>query len=157
MQPRGPRDGQLPCPVVVRLELASFDVAGVRFNVGVPLLGKVVKREDRRNWTDWHAGAAVDALDRINEELVDLLEPRAAVLVLCVFLRINAVHWTGIHTGRIFSPDTGLCNDIRHYPNAPFCRISGVGPAYLLHVLRRSRSLLERPPVPDSTFACIAR
>ena len=53
----------LRCPVFVRLELASFDVAGVLLNVGVPLLGKVIQREDRRNWADWYAGAAVDALE----------------------------------------------------------------------------------------------
>src|SRR5882762_3205994 len=48
------------------------------------LLGKIVDCEDRRNWADWYAGAAVYALDRVNEELVDLFEPRAAVFVLCV-------------------------------------------------------------------------
>ena len=35
----------LRCPVFVRLELASFDVAGVLLNVGVPLLGKVIQRK----------------------------------------------------------------------------------------------------------------
>jgi hypothetical protein len=29
-----------------RLELASFDVAGILLDVGMPPLGKVVKRED---------------------------------------------------------------------------------------------------------------
>src|SRR4030095_1000979 len=90
---------------LVRLELASFDVARVLLNVGVPLLGKVIQRKDRRNWADWYAGAAVDALDRGNEQLVNLLEPWAAVFVLGVLFRMDAVHWAGIHTGRILSPD----------------------------------------------------
>ena len=67
-------DGLL-CLVFVRLELASFDVAGVLLNVGVPLLGKVIQREDRQNWADWYAGSAVDALDRVNEDLVNLFDP----------------------------------------------------------------------------------
>src|SRR4029077_1706366 len=98
----GPFISSLRRLVSVGVELACFDVAGVLLNVGVPLLGKVVESEDRRNRADWHTGAAVDALDRVDEELVDLFEPRAAVLVLCVLLRMDAVHWTGIHTGRIF-------------------------------------------------------
>jgi hypothetical protein len=61
--------------VFVRLELASFDVVGVLLDIGVPLLGKVVQREDRRKWTDWYAGAAVDALDRVNEELSTCSNP----------------------------------------------------------------------------------
>src|SRR4029450_9183011 len=101
-------------PVFVRLELASFDVAGVLLNVGVPLLGKVIQREDRRNWADWYAGAAVDALDRVNEQLVNLFEPRAAVFVLGVLFRMDAAHWAGIHPRRILSPDTGFCDYERH-------------------------------------------
>jgi hypothetical protein len=104
----------LRCLVFVRLELASFDVAGVLLNVGVPLLGKVIQREDRQNWADWYAGSAVDALDRVNEELVNLFEPRAAVFVVCVLFRMDAVHWTGIHTCRILSPDTGFRDYERH-------------------------------------------
>src|SRR6266852_4275161 len=40
---------------------------------------------------------------------------------------------------------------------APFHSISHDGPMYFLHVLRRSRSLLEHLPIPDSAFARIAR
>src|SRR6476646_11550909 len=106
-------DGLL-CLVFVRLELASFDVAGVLLNVGVPLLGKVIQREDRQIWADWYAGSAVDALDRVNEELVNLFEPRAAIFVMCVLFRMDAVHRAGIYTGRILSYDTGFCNYVRH-------------------------------------------
>src|SRR5215471_13278829 len=98
----------------VLLELAAFNVVGVFLNVRVPLLGKVIEREDRRNRADWHARAAVDALHRVNEELVNLFESRAAVVVPCVLFRMNAVHWARIHTGRILGPDTGLRNYICH-------------------------------------------
>ena len=144
----------LRLPVSFRLELASFDVAGVLLNVGVPLLGKVILREDRRNWADWYASATVDALDRVNEELVNLFEPRAAVVVVCVLFRMDAVHRAGIHTGRILSPDTGFCDYVRH------CAIllsRSNGPTYFLLVLDRSRSLLKHLSVPGSALACVAR
>src|SRR4030095_11749002 len=130
----------LRCPVFFRLELASFDVAGVLLNVGVPLLRKVIQREDRRNWADWYAGAAVDALDRVNEQLVNLFEPRAAVFVLCVLFRMDAVHWAGIHTGRILSPDKGsaIMNATVQSSLPPANRLT-----YSLLVLSRSRSLLK--------------
>jgi hypothetical protein len=143
--------------VSIGLEFASFNVAGVLLNVGVPLFRKVVESEDRRNRANWHTGAAVDALDRVNEELVDLFETGAAVFVLCALLRMDAVYWTGIHAGRIFSPDTGFCNDIRHNSNTPFCRVSRIGAQHSSRVLRRPRSLLEHLAIPDSAFACIAR
>jgi hypothetical protein len=63
--------------VLVRLELASFDVAGVLLNIGVPFLGKVIQRENRRNRANWYACATVDALDGVNKELVNLFETRA--------------------------------------------------------------------------------
>src|SRR5262249_16538161 len=99
----------LRSPKFVRLELACFDVAGIFLNVAMPLFGKVVQREDRRNWADRHTGAAVDTLDRVNEELVNRFKAWATVFVLEVLLRMDAVHGAGIHAGRIFSPDTGFC------------------------------------------------
>src|SRR5215469_17150562 len=93
----------LRSPVFFRVELASFDVVGVLLNVRVPLLGKIVQSKDRRNGADRDARATIDALDRVNEELVDLFKPRPAVVVLCVLLRMDAVHRAGIHTRRIFN------------------------------------------------------
>src|SRR5215813_6147207 len=124
--------------VFFRLELAAFDVIGVLLNVGVPFLGKVIQREDRRNWADWHARAAVNALDRVNEELVNLFEPRTTVVVLCVLFRMDAVHWACIHTSRILCPDTGLCNDERH---GAILLSTSNGSTYSLLVLCRSRSM----------------
>src|SRR5215469_16575364 len=110
----------LRCPKSGPLELACFDVVGVFLNVRVPLFGKVVQREDRRNWADRYTGAAVDALDRVNEELVNLLKARATVLVMKVLLGMDAVHGAGIHAGRVFNPDTGFCNYVCHYPRPSF-------------------------------------
>jgi len=73
--------------VRIRLELAIRDVVGVFLDVGVPLLGQVVQREDRRNGADRNAGAAVDALNRVDEELFYRIEPRPAVFVLRVLFR----------------------------------------------------------------------
>src|SRR5438034_7335402 len=79
----------------IRLELATRDVVGVLLDVGVPLLGQVVQREDRRNGTDRNACAAVDALNRVDEELVDRIEPRPAVFVLRVLFRMDAIDRAG--------------------------------------------------------------
>src|SRR5215471_1020187 len=126
----------------VLLELAAFDVVGVFLNVRVPLLGKVIEREDRRNRADWHARAAVDALHRVNEELVNLFELRAAVFVLCVLFRMNAVHWARIHTGRILGPDTGFRNNICHC--AP--PLSTAFPANWIDLLLTYTLSVEVPP-----------
>ena len=56
--------------VRICLELATRNIVRVLLDVGVPLLGQVVQREDRLNGADRNAGAAVDALNRVDEELV---------------------------------------------------------------------------------------
>ena len=89
--------------VRICLELATRNVVGVLLDVGVPLLGQVVQREDRRNGADRNAGAAVDALDRVDEELVYRIEPRPAIFVLRVLFRMDAIDRTGIHAGRILA------------------------------------------------------
>src|SRR6266481_5366675 len=99
---------------LIRLELASIDVVGVLLDVGVPLLGKGVQSEDCRHGADRNTGSAVDALDRVDEELIDLIEHRPAVFILCIFFRMDTVHGAGVYTGCILGPYTGFCNDIRH-------------------------------------------
>src|SRR6266478_5360636 len=100
--------------VRIRLELATRDIVGVLLDVGVPLLGQVVQREDRRNGTNRNAGAAVDALNRVDEELVYRIEPRPAVFVLRVLFRMDAIDRAGVHAGGVFRSDAGFGNDIRH-------------------------------------------
>src|SRR6516165_6290628 len=119
----------------------------------MPLLGKVVQRENRRDWTDGYAGAAVDALYRVNEELVDFFEPRAAVSVLGVLLRMDAVHWAGIYTGRVFRPDTGFCDYERHDSSAPLRAefpALGTRTPYLYWAGRGPSSSICRSQIPPS-------
>jgi hypothetical protein len=123
----------------------------------MPLLGKVVQSKNRRNRADWYARAAVDALDGINKELVDLFKARAAVGVLRVLLGMDAVNWAGIHTSRIFGPYTGFSNYVRHDVDAPSVVSPELGSTHLLRVLRWSRSLLKHLSIPDSPFPCVAR
>jgi hypothetical protein len=89
----------------IRLELAIRDAVGVLLDVGVPLLWQIVQREDRRNGADRNAGAAVDTLDRVDEELVYLIKPRTAVFVLRVLFRMDAIDRAGVHTCRVFRSD----------------------------------------------------
>src|SRR6266852_3940126 len=100
--------------VRVHLELATRNVVGVLLDVGVPLLGQVVQREDRRNGADRNAGAAVDALNRVDEELVYRIELWPAVFVLRVLFRMDAIDRAGVHACGVFRSDAGFGNDIRH-------------------------------------------
>ena len=52
--------------VFVRCELAALDIARVDFRKVLPFLGQIILGENRRNWADGHARAAVYALDRID-------------------------------------------------------------------------------------------
>src|ERR1035438_7586646 len=44
----------------------AAEILGVALGVLFPLLGQIVERENRRNRTHGHAGAAINALDRID-------------------------------------------------------------------------------------------
>src|SRR5579862_466938 len=73
-----------------------------------PLLRQVIESEDRRNRAGRNAGAAVNALDRVNEQLIGL------AMAALVFLGVNAIDWTGVHTGGVLGADTGFCDYISH-------------------------------------------
>src|SRR5262249_50355053 len=73
-----------------------------------PLFRKVIQCEDGRYQADRYAGAAVDALHR-----VDVEQLRFRVVGL-VFLGMNAVYRARIHTSRVFGSDAGFCNDVCH-------------------------------------------
>jgi len=107
--------------VRIRLELATRDVVGILLDVGVPLPGQVVQREDRRNGADRNAGTAVDALNRVDEELVYRIEPRPSVFVLRGLFRMDAIDRAGVHACGIFRSDAGFGNDIRlsTFPKLP--------------------------------------
>src|SRR6185437_5704142 len=78
-----------------------------------PLLRQVVCRKDGRNRARRNAGAAVDALNGIDEELLGLAE---SVFVL---LGVDAIHGTRIYAGGVLGADTGFCNHICHLDLSP--------------------------------------
>jgi hypothetical protein len=65
-----------------------------------PLLGNLGLREDRSDRTDRHAGVAVDAFLRMNEELV--------------FIFIEACNRTDLDAGAILGPDAWVSDDVGH-------------------------------------------
>src|SRR5437667_252691 len=72
----------------------------VQLDVVLPLLWRLVFREDRLHRTDGLARATVDALVRMDEE------HRVAL--------VNAVDGANLDTGFVFHVDAGFRNDIRH-------------------------------------------
>src|SRR5581483_317151 len=70
---------------------------------GVPLVGERVLREDRLDRALRLAGAAVDALLRVDDE-----DPIRLV---------DAVHRADVHAGFVFDVDAGFGDDVRHGAN----------------------------------------
>src|SRR5579885_3693311 len=73
-----------------------------------PLFRQVVERENGRHRADRHAGAAVDALDRI-----DVQHLRLGVIGLVLF-GMDAVHRAGVYARGIFGSNAGFCNHVCH-------------------------------------------
>jgi hypothetical protein len=91
-------------------ELAP-EVRSVLFLEADPLVRQIVAGVDSRNRAYGDACAAVDALDWIDEELIDFV--RAGL----VGLGVDAVYRTGIHTRPVLGADAGFCDYIRHVSN----------------------------------------
>jgi hypothetical protein len=96
------------------LELASHHITCIDLSVVAPFLGQVIQREDCGNRADGHTGTAIDALNGIDVELLNVVKDWPAVIVCCVFLRVNAVNGTGIHARGVFGPDTGFGDNECH-------------------------------------------
>src|SRR6185437_10562057 len=97
-------------------ELAA-EMAGVLGLVIGPLLGQVVTGIDRRDRADRNACATVDALDRIDKQLLGV---GVAVLIL---LRVDAVYRAGVYASRVLCPDTRFRNHISHLVKSPFVQL----------------------------------
>jgi hypothetical protein len=67
-----------------------------------PLLGEIILKEDGLDGADFGADTAVDALVRVDE------------ILLGVIGRVDAVHWTDLHTAIVLDTDTWLGDHIRH-------------------------------------------
>ena len=81
---------------------------GVPLRKFVPLLWKIIEREDSRNRTYRNAGSAVNTLDRIDVQQFFVFEARI------VFLRVNAIDRARVHTSRIFSAYAGFGDNVCH-------------------------------------------
>jgi hypothetical protein len=97
-----------PSLYTYRKTALAAEVGGVLFAEAFPLLGQVVAAEDRGDRADGYAGAAVDALDGIDKELISGL---GAVLVR---LGVNTIYGTSVHTRPILGANTGFRDYIRH-------------------------------------------
>src|ERR1044071_3816836 len=73
-----------------------------------PLARRLVERKDRFNRTGRNAGAAVDALVRMNIEHFRGGEPRF------ILPRMNTVYRTDVHARCILCAYAGFANDVRH-------------------------------------------
>ena len=96
---------------LIRKEIESRLTAEVRSVLrgeAGPLIGQVVGGEDGRYRTGGDTCAAVDALDGIDEQLIGL------GVAGFVFLGVDAIDRTSVHTGGVLGADTGFCNDVCH-------------------------------------------
>src|SRR5215472_2756764 len=83
-------------------------VSGVLVLEALPLLRQVIAREDRRHRTHRNTRTAVDTLHWIDEQLIRGIRTRL------IRLRMDAVHWAGIHTRPVLGSNARFRNHIRH-------------------------------------------
>src|SRR5580692_10907893 len=91
----------------------AAEVGGVLVSKARPLFGQVVSSENGRHWADRNAGAAVDALHWIDEELLRRSVPRF------ILLGMNAIYRAGVHASCVFSSDAGFCDHVCHRYRSP--------------------------------------
>src|SRR5271165_1150833 len=88
--------------------LLSAEVLGVTLGVFLPLFRQIVERENGRNRANRHARAAINALDGVDVQHLFRGE------LVAVLFGMDAVHRTGIDTGRVLSANTGFRDYIGH-------------------------------------------
>jgi len=74
------------------LELASRYIAGIHLGVLVPLVWQVIHGEDGRNGAYRYAGTAIDALLRIDVQLIHPVKTWPAIIIDRVLPQMYAVH-----------------------------------------------------------------
>ena len=104
---RDARNEYLELLKVPAAALAAEVVCVLLGKVG-PLLGQVVGGKNGRDRAGRDARTAVDALDRVNEQLIGFAEAGF------VLLGVDAIDRTGVYTGGVLGADTGFCNDVCH-------------------------------------------
>jgi len=81
---------------------------GIFLGVACPFLRQIFQSEDRRYRASRYAGAAVDALVRIDVQLLNAFKLRF------ILFGMNAVHRADIHTGSVFGTNARLGNNVSH-------------------------------------------
>src|SRR4051812_47759422 len=94
-----------------QLRLLAREVGGVSLSERRPLVGQLIFSEARVHGTGLDAGVAVDALVRVDVELLDL------VVVGFVGRRMDAVDRADLDAGIVLGSDAGLGDHIGHIPN----------------------------------------
>jgi len=77
----------------------------VQLRVLLPLLRQVVQCEDRGHRAHRYAGAAIDALHRVNIELGHIVECGPTVVIGRVLLGVDAIYRAGVDAGGILRSD----------------------------------------------------
>src|SRR3974390_1275841 len=98
----------MPLRVVRSPQRLAAEKFGVLLGEGGPLFRKIIQREDRRNRTDRNAGAAVDALYRI-----DVKHFGAGVLFL-ILLGMYAINRASVNACRVFYTNAGFRDYVCH-------------------------------------------
>ena len=93
-------------------------VRGVHTYVRLPLSRRFIERKDRLDRACWHAGAAVDALVRVDIQHLHVGEPGL------ILTWMNAVDGAHVDTRRIFGADAGLADDVRQRLTAKYIRMA---------------------------------
>src|SRR6185312_13805358 len=99
--------------------ISSTEVLGVLRLVFLPFFRQIVGSKDCRHRTHRNAGAAVNTLDGIDEQLVSIGK------LFRILLRMNAIHWARVHACRVLGANARFCNYVSHFFNSPM--IAGRG------------------------------
>lgn len=91
--------------------MSSTEVLGVLRLVFLPFFRQIVGSKDCRHRTHRNAGAAVNTLDGIDEQLVSIGK------LFRILLRMNAIHWARVHTRGVLGANARFCNYVCHFFN----------------------------------------
>jgi hypothetical protein len=86
----------------------TAEKVGILLREALPLLRQIVGGKDGGNRADGNARAAIDALDRVDKQLIHFSVLRF------ILLGVNAIHRAGVHTGSVFRSDTGFRDHVSH-------------------------------------------
>src|SRR5712692_9031197 len=118
--------------ILVGLKFSAVNVILVGLGVRLPLLGKIIQRENCGHRTDRNTGPAVNALSGIDIELKHFIERRAAIVISAALCRMDTIHRAHIYTSGILCSDARFGDDVGHRSppmHGPYQASKGVSPA----------------------------